>query len=368
MIEKTPEARERNPEKIFQDILEKRRQHGREGVPTIDVINDLIKDLPPTVANNLLKDAEYLKARAADDMAFRELFSRETKRVWNQYMVERFGMPSKLFAKEEVKHAIDELLSNNANLQDLKKVARISIDANGLKAVNDLNRGDHSKGDVFLEIVARVVKDEHMIDAFKKQGVKLIPTSDGGDEFGLVVISENPIEDGLLGEIMRSVNEKLLSEETTKEVQKTLDFKDESVISAFAGFTKAEWEAKSRDERNEEIKKLAIPENFVFQARTSMGATTLYDTFSNMIGEKHEIDERDNYERILEKLMGGVFSRSDENMQENKEEFKDGLRGSDDLNKRFLSQVYSRNDAERKLAKELEKTKDELGTCLEGKN
>jgi len=369
-MEKTTESREHknDPERIFRDIVEKRKQHEHQVVPTIEGINDLIKDFPSTVSKNLLQNAEYLKSRAVDDVAFRELFLKETKRVWSQYIVERFGMPSKLFAKEEVKHAIDGLLSNSPELEDFKKVARISIDANGLKAVNDLNRGDHSKGDIFLDIVARVIKDEQTAGGFKEQGITLIPTSDGGDEFGIVVISERPIEKHLLDEIMRRVDENLLSDEITEEVQRALDFKDESVISAFAGFTKAEWAAKSHDEKSEEIKKLSIPENFVFQARTSMGATTLYDSFSTMKGERHEIHEGDSYDRILEKLMGGVFTRSDEKMQEYKDEFKKSLRESDDPSEKFLSLVYARNDAERELSKELTETKKELGKCLEGRS
>lgn len=358
----------RDFEKIFQNILEKRRQHERQEVPTIEGINDLIKDLPPTVAKNLLQDAEYLKERAADDVAFRELFLRETERAWSQYMVERFGMPSKLFAKEEVKHVIDGLLSDSPTLEDFKKVARISVDVNGLKAVNDLNRGDHSKGDIFLELVASVIKDKRLEEEFRDQGVTLVPTSDGGDEFGVVVISDRPIQKELLDGIMGSIHERLLSNETAHEVQRALDFKDESVVAAFAGFSKEEWDAKSRDEKNDEIRKLSIPEGFAFQARASMGAATLYDAFATMNGERHEIQEGDSYERILDKLMGGVFSRSDENMQIHKEEFKKALRESEDPNEKFLSMVYSRNGEERELARELTETKKELDVCLEGKN
>ena len=358
--EKSPDTLEK--ERIFQDILDKRRgyEDRRKPTPTIDEINNLVKDLPQTVARNLLRDADYLKSRAVDDAAFRDLFSREAKRVWGQYMVERFGMPSKIFAKEEVKHFIDMLLSNDASLDDFKKVARISIDVNGLKAVNDLNRGDHSKGDIFLEIVARVIKDEQIIAIFKEQGVTLIPTSDGGDEFGIVVTADYALDKNILDAIMRSVNEELLSSETTEEVQKTLDFKDESVVAAFGGFSQDEWKAKTREEKDIEIKRLEVPKDFIFQARTSMGATTLYDTFLTMDGGKHEIRREDNYEKILEKLMGGVFSKSDENMQEFKEEFKSSLMDSNDPKEKFLSLVYSRNESEREISRELDEMKKKL--------
>lgn len=357
-------------EKVFQDILNKRKEYEdrRKETPTMEEIEDLIKDLPQTVANNLLRDAGYLKERAVNDVAFRELFLRETKRVWGQYMVERFGMPSKLFAKEEVKHFIDKLLSNNAQLDDFKKVARISIDANGLKAVNDLNRGDHSKGDIFLEIVASVIKDKQIISSFKEKGITLIPTSDGGDEFGIVVTAEQALDKNVLDTIMRSVNEKLLSDEKTEEVQKALDFKDESVVATFGGFSQDEWNKKTREEKDAEIKRLAVPEDFVFQARTSMGAATLYDTFLTMSGGKDEIKKEDNYEKTLGKLMGGIFSKSDENMQEFKEEFKNTLRESDDPKEKFLSMVYSRNESEREISRELDETKKKLNACLEGVN
>ncbi|MFA5997611.1 MAG: hypothetical protein WC791_03960 [Candidatus Paceibacterota bacterium] len=358
---------ERTPEKVFQDIVEKRRLHDQESLPTVEGIKDLMNGLPTTVANKLMKEAEYLRERAANDVAFRELFLREAQRTWSQYTVERFGMPSKMFAKEEVKHAIDNLLSREPALESLKKIARISIDLNGLKAVNDLNRGDHTKGDVFLEIVARTIKSEKMVSEFKSRGISLVPTSDGGDEFGVIVVSEKALDTGTLEEIMKNINAELLSEDTTRELRNVLDFNNEIVASAFAGVTPEEWAKKSAEEREEEIRKAGIPRDFAFKAHASMGAATLYDAFSTMKGEKHEIEKGDSYERILDKLMGGVFTKSDTLMQENKETFKKEIQESENPNEKFLSMVYSRNEAERELSRELDKKNHELKECIEGR-
>ena len=349
---------------IFNGILEKRAKERAMPERSIDEINADIARMPAVVQESVSSVIDDLRESSKDDESFRRLLNKEVERAMAQYIDARFNMPNKVFAKAEVRSAIDGLLGNQSSLEDLKRVARVSIDVNGLKAVNDLNRGDHSKGDIFLEAVAEAINIEEIIVPLRDAGITAIITADGGDEFGIVLISLNTIDTEMLNSVTGKIRNSLYSQETRDKVEKVLDFNDEKVISSFAGLTEKEWSTKADEEKQRIISELNIPSGFKFQAHASIGVATLYDSFTAMAGEKHEIDEDDNYEKVLDKMMGGVFTKSDGNMQQQKSEFKRGLRESSSSHDKFMSLVYSRTSVERELTQEIDRIQGDLDQCL----
>ena len=364
ITENTQSESEEKHRAIFNAILEKRAKEKVSSERSLDEIEADIAMMPAVVQGYMSSVIKDLRESSKDDESFRILLDQEVGRAMTQYIDARFKMPNKVFAKAEVRRAIDGLLGNHSSLEDLKRVARVSIDVNGLKAVNDLNRGDHSKGDVFLEAVVAAIGMEEVLKPLKDAGITPVITSDGADEFGIVLISLKAIDAEILSSTIQRIRDSLSSEETKRRVEGVLDFNDEKVISSFAGLTKKEWDAKTSEEKQRITAELNIPDGFKFQAHASMGAASLYDSFTMMAGEKHEISDVDDYERVLDKMMGGLFTKSDGRMQQQKTEFKKGLRDSNNPHDKFMSLIYSRTEAERELTKEIEIIRTDLKDCL----
>lgn len=315
-------------------------------------IEDEIKNLPKELKEKISVRITELKEWGIIGEKLVEATKTIIREIKESYLDKRFDMPNKPFAKIETINKIDHLLGKKPKIQDLKKIARVSFDLNGLKAVNDLTKS-HEKGDEYLNIIASALKDEKIAQWFKEKDIEILATADGGDEFGVILNSDEDIDYDILDEFMKKIKNILLK---NPEAKKILNFEDEKIILAFNGISKKEFKNKDEIKQKEIIAylKKQVPKNFKFIATVSAGAATLYESFENT-----DIAIGDSYEKSLQKMMGSLFDLSDAEMQLNKNNFKDKLSKSDDPHKQFLLKIYSRTDSERKIKEENTRLKEE---------
>jgi len=321
----------------LENVLQKKQE--KKSSPSHEAINDLVEGLPDILKEKIIADIKRLEGYGLNEEQLRIEAEIRAREIRENYLDKRFDMPNKSFAKLETMQTIDNILEGEVVLEDLKKTARVSFDLNGLKSVNDITRS-HENGDRYLKLFADILKKEELAVWLKERNIEAVATADGGDEFGAILKSDKEISSDVLNEFMDKVENELSQDERASEI---LDFSDEKIILAFAGISEEDLAGKTAEERRkilEEAKK-EIPADYKFKAIVSSGAATLYDSFADV-----KISGEDDYERILGKMMGSIFDKSDENMQKAKVDFKRGLRDSNDPEKIFLAKVYSRSEGE----------------------
>lgn len=266
-------------------------------------------------------------------------------------------MPNKGFAKFEAQQSISDILEHDPSSEALKRVARISFDLNGLKAVNDLN-ASHEQGDVYLLLVKKVLEDPKVVAFATQKGLKYVATRDGGDEFGLIVTSDFTIEVDPLNELRKMIEDKLSSDQAAVSC---LDFEDDKILlhyNRITGDKEKEFHAKLQEEREALLAqyRVEIPEGFQFRAYISSGACTLYDAMVDPLNDEdgdNRINEGDSSGRILKKMMSCLFNTSDARMQANKSQFKNDLAEGNDYDK-MMSRIYARTAKEEELQKKID--------------
>lgn len=369
-IDSTKKEKESTEEQILRAFLElAKTKHGQRDKMNVDALVAKIKpDLPKELQAEVTRDVARL--RGYKELS-KENLKRETeiaiRKIENSYIEKKLKMPNAVFSRMECMQAIDHLLSSESGptLEDLKKVARISFDLNGLKAVNDLNGGDHSRGDRYLELTRDAINDPEIKKWAKDHGIRYVASRDGGDEFGVILISSEPLTHELISEFTKQTKNKLLE---NKDVGKLLDFeKDEEVVRRFCHISKEDWPKKSDSDREEKIAQLrednGIPKGYKFQGAIAGDGATLYDALlddKNYENKENAITEQDTYGRMLQKLMGFMFGTADRGMDEDKARYKTALKESGDEKERMLYQVYTRSAEEGKLARETQKLKEQL--------
>ncbi len=277
-----------------------------------------------------------------------------------------FGDKERLFkdnyAKLEIQDQIDKLLDNDPQIEDLKKIARLAFDANGLKAANDLS-GSHEKGDEFLRRIAEVFHNPKgpTRQWLKKQGVgKILATTGGGDEYNVLLTAEKPIDSEVISEAIKRFEKEV----TALKVNDLVDFDNEETLFRYGHVSPAEWNRLNPKEKKAQLEKIKaeIPPGAEFKASISGGGATLADGLARAVegGNKNAIAETDSYRRALEKIMGGLLDVADINANGAKTEFKNNLRQSRDSKDRFLSGLLARTAEARGLEQKIGDQADQI--------
>jgi GGDEF domain-containing protein len=296
-------------------------------------------------------------------------------------------MPNESFAMLNAMEKIDAIFAEGEpTMEDLRRVARVSFDLNGLKAVNDLNGGDHKKGDMYLSMATKAISSPEAVAYAEKHGLTFEPervTRDGGDEFGVILSSNVPLDEKVLQGFVEVVQQSFFNNE---DVSKILDFDNPEVVARCAKSDVAEINESFGGNLEEFKKAKGIPPGYYYRGAISGGAATILDGLVDAkLDPKSRIKTGDNYQRMIQKMMGAMFSSSDRAMDKNKKEFKDGLpfTTADEMfkrlveggwkeedarvvapaeaeNMRFLAQVYSRTEKEQEQQKKI----NELGDII----
>lgn len=333
-------------DKRLQNFIKAIGKRGEVEKLTIDeMIEELVVDLPVKLQKEMIRAFERFQKKGlrGDDLKEEVV---EIRRILKAvYEDPRFEMENKVYAKLQAIKMIDGIFNEeNLTAESFRKIARISFDLNGLKAVNDLT-GSHGQGDKYLRLMVDVVRGEKATSWLMQKGMEAVITIDGGDEFGIILKSDIEIDEKELNDefIVGIIKKELWESEVSRDI---LNFDDANVVEAYAGLNRGDLTAKTEEEREvilEEIRK-SIPDGYFFRAAVSGGMATLYESFAYM-----EIDAKDSYEKILEKAMGSLFDLSDREMQVDKINFKINLAKSQDPYENFLLKVYSRTDSEKEL-------------------
>lgn len=264
-------------------------------------------------------------------------------------------MLNKAYAKEQAITWLKELLDGEPKPEDLKRVAVLNFDANGLKGVNDLSVS-HENGTEYLRRVAEVLRDPSSETTLwlKAQGIdEILPvTAGGGDEYSIAIRSGKPIAPEVIREAVARFEESV----SRVDISDLLDFNEPDVRLRYLGFSRKEYDLKSANEKKAiDVRATKeIPRNFKMQASVAGGGASLYDGFLTALrNETKPLAEEDAYGQKLGKIMGGMWDAADAWADENKKAFKAGLAESSDAIDRFYSKVLLRTTEARVLEEKI---------------
>lgn len=358
--------------------------------PINDLVKELSEDLPSSLQKMLMDDYRIMEEVTMDRDILEKSVEISHRRIMAGYerkLTDNEKMPNESFAMLNGMEKIDAIFAKGEPaMEDLKRVARVSFDLNGLKAVNDLNGGDHKKGDMYLSLAAKAIVDPEVVAYAQENGLNFEPervTRDGGDEFGVILSSDKPLDEKVLAQFVETAQKAFWN---NSDASKILDFESPEVVARFAKTEVKEINEKFGGNLEEFKKAKGIPTGYYYRGAVSGGAATLYDGLTDSkLDLKSRIKTSDGYQRTIQKMMGAMFSSSDRAMDENKRLFKAGLPETNtdstfrDLinsgvseevarveapaeaeNLRFLAQVYSRTEKEREQQKEIEKMNNKI--------
>lgn len=365
-IDKEKIEAEPNLAEMFGEILKRHDEARRaevEGGP--EWLETRLKELPESAKRAVREYDEKLAVKGLAPADRADLVEERVTAIEQTYIDRRFTvdgetyLPRDVFSKERAIMWFKDLLDEQPTPDDLKKIARLSFDANGLKAVNDLS-GSHEKGTAYLQRIAQIfhasAREDHPIGKRLRQlGIReMIPVLGGGDEYSVIVKAEHPISPEVLDEATRLYEEAVAA----LEVDDLIDFNHEETQLRYLGVSRAEFTSETPDERAATLKKFRdeIPEGFAMRASISGGGATLFEGFYSALKDPRagkKIASADAYSRVLEKIIGGLWDASDRVAIEHKVVFKEALReGSRE--DRAYSMVLSRTTEVRVLEVRLE--------------
>lgn len=349
------EKKELSIEETLDLITEKREE---KNFTASEIVERYSKRLPEELKKELENDYQRLNKKL-DGSELDEEIEILANRIEASYMESKLGIPNGSFSRFKAMAGVDEIFrKEKLETDDLKKIARISFDLNGLKPVNDLNGGVHEFGDKYLRLTVDII-EKSIKEWVERQSDKYeyLVSRDGGDEFGVIITGEKPLEPEVLSEIISEAKSNLRSEDTSK----ILDFNREEVLLNFTGVSEEEFTKKYGSDINKLKEDFDIPLDYEFRAEISAGASTLYDGLVDPGNDpKDRIIEEDTYGTMRQKGMGGMFSTSDRYMNKDKKERKEKLPEGNEY-EIMEARVYARNEREAELTIEIKEFKDKIG-------
>jgi hypothetical protein len=259
------------------------------------------------------------------------------------------------YGKEKFVGWFKDLLGERPAPDALRRIARLSFDANGLKAVNDLS-ASHEKGTEYLRRIAEAIYDEEgpARKRLEELGVtEVLPMTGGGDEYSIVVRGKHELSAEALDEVV-AMYERAIE---AIDVSDLVDFTDEDVRLRYLGVPRDLFDRMPEEKREEvrERMRKEIPEGFKMRASTSGGQASAYAGFLMAMRHKTKpLAEGDDYGTAINKTMGGLWDGSDLAAKNTKEFYKAGLRAGESPEDRFYSKVLARTEEARILESELE--------------
>lgn len=324
-----PRERENRAQDVLRKLYEKRRDSEKETLDRdfADIPLNLRQDAQAAVGQDFAPLREQVGAELYE-RTLKDALRRRLQEVRSTFLDRRFDLPNRPYAERQMYAAIDERIAEKATLDDLRKIGRVFIDVNGLKAVNDL--AGTAQGDEYLRRIANFISDEHtaLRQRMSKQGIQVSVSAEGGDEFALTLKGDKPITADLINEIL-SFYERGISE---IKVDDLLDLSD----------------SRTRAKLGDVADK--VPTKFKFKATIAIGGGTLADSFFDA-----DVKEEDDYETALVKMRGSLFARADNEMKKHKMKTKRHLQETGSP----LALLYERTDEARQLGIEIQRLRSE---------
>ena len=327
-------SRKRSIEEIIDNLIAKKEEC--EDCSRFEIL----EQTPPKMRKKLEERIDMLEEAGVKDEEVlnraTEFFAQEVK---TSYMDSRFEIPNQTYLRMELVNRVDQLLENNELIESLSKLGVLFFDINGLKAVNDIN--GHDAGDKYLETVVNVLENGKTSKILNKRGIDTFVTSNGGDEFSVILDSKFELKKGSGEALIEKILKKYQEEIKNSDCSELIDFKDDEVRKKFNDLS------------------IEIPDNFEFSATASGGWSLLEEALDRV--EEFDVE---NYHEILNNITGGMLDISDQRSIQNKEKMKKDLKnGSEE--ERFLHKVLQRNESAMRAEKRIEELEKEIAQLKE---
>lgn len=293
----------------------------------------LLSGLPEELRNNVEKKVRFYESKRpaftdeeiyqeAKDLVKLELLAYTDRRVF-------LGLFNRKFVIEKAGEFIRSIVeSDSIEEKDIYSLARVDFDMNGLKVLNDLG-GSHGVGNEGLRLFSEVIKKGETTSWLRNMGFVVIPSVEGGDEFGLLLYGKEDLRpyvtDIVNGyfEETRNINVSDLIDFSGKEVRDKLKF---------LGIDKD------------------IPSDFKFEITTSVGIA-LFGEALNLVDVN---EEGKSYKEISRTILNKMFELAHDRSSDHKSWYKSQLGKTNP----GLSALYARMSREvihlEKKIKELE--------------
>jgi len=266
-----------------------------------------------------------------------------------------------------IKEIAEKLLGDEENFaEECSQIARVFVDINGLKPVNDF--AGHGNGDKFLRSVAEIMTNKNKVKGTdnqvyiyaKEMGWDLIPSSEGGDEFGFLIKSKDSVIDD---EDLFIFRKKIEDEVSKINMDSVFDFKDPEVRKKIK-----EADLKIPDDyENDGIAFHFKPSVATGQVVFDEAAILLtQDKFKDEEGSipfdeyKKEHKYKDSRTALIHYFMKAVFDISEKPADDEKREHKEKWGNSTDPEEVFMAMIMQRNKEAQELLKENKKLKEDL--------
>jgi len=298
------------------EAKEKEEKDGEQNFPKI--VEQVPKDLRPDIQEKF----ERLKSYGLSEKQLIYELKLEVRDLKSTYEDKRFEIPNGSYLRYEISHLVDSLVNEKVNITKIRGLGLINFDVNGLKAINDI--AGHEKGNEYLRKIVNVLKNGHTTKDLEDNGVKVFVSSNGGDEFAVILSDDVNLTEIQNGQIFINKIMKYYQEEVSQiDTSDLIDFSHPEVLKKFEG--------------------IEIPRGFKFIASISGGTALLEEilidenTFRSIESEDLEYTDK------LNRIIGHLFEKSDKRSKNDKDLFKKDLEQSTDSNKLFLSLILKRN-------------------------
>lgn len=306
--------------------------------------------LPPSLRKEFERMIKRLKKYGLKDKEIiQEIKARKREIKKIKYSDKRFDLANKDYLIYRLFSLIGKIIrKNNFKPEEFKKIGRLFFDLNGLKAINDLF--SHQTGDKFLKRIALTLKKGETTRWLRqKMKIKTLISSEGGDEFGVLLVDKKPID--RIVKIRKNNKTKkvalidLILDKYKNEIEK-IDFSD------IIDFQKKEIKDK--------IKNFLPPKGFKFKAILSGGRCTLYQAWEE--AEKDINFKKDSPLTIVKKIASSFFDLSDNEAKKDKKKLKEKISQSANPELKFLAIIYQRNRENWELEAENQKLKEKISS------
>jgi len=283
-------------------------------------IEALLEGMPSELKGSVTKRVDFYKSKVncfTNEEVFKEA-RHLVKLEMLAYLDRRtyLRMYNRKFVEHKLNDSIKAVVSNKALSEgDLYGIARINFDLNGLKALNDL--GGHESGNKGLRLFSEMLRAGDTTKWLKDQGIKVMASAEGGDEFGLLLISDKDLRN-MIPEIV----DKYDSEAKNLDAGNLINFQDPNIQESLGLLGIAE----------------EVPVDFKFELSTSIGVATLGDALAYVAVE--ESDE--SYEMIIKLIINKMFEIADKRGRVHKSAYKEDLGKTNPI----LSGLYARMSRE----------------------
>ncbi|HEY9583231.1 MAG TPA: GGDEF domain-containing protein [Candidatus Paceibacterota bacterium] len=291
-------------------------------------VNELLLGLPQELSARVREKVSFYKTKSpvfSTEEVYREAMYLVRLEML-AYLDRRayLGMYNRRWAEHKIGEYVRRLVDHPKHeSKDIYSLARVNLDLNGLKALNDL--AGHEAGNKGLKLFANILNfGATTIWLRDELHLEVTTSAEGGDEFGIVIA-------GLPDGAKKGVDLREYSEEIVHRYFEEVYSAD---VSHFIDFTKPEVRGKLvglgiSDE---------VPKDFIFRMSTSVGLCTFGEALDLIDVSRADV----KFSEVVADITNAMFATADKRSMINKSEFKRKLGESNPI----LSGLYARMSRE----------------------